>query len=283
MVRFLKRLLAGEKGQALAIVLGLLAIGGLTVAVSVNYATTSLKSCGIVREDMSGVYAAGAGVEYSLWALQEGIATANKTPEDINQMSVSILTEDMGTYTLYLDELISPEPGTHTDWLNVSGNITLVGGSTSNYTISVNRGEEASGNIKLVEIGAVLPLGYTYVTDSVDLFPENMSADNPTSTGNTSGGAQWLKWLWNPGQGPLITGNHTQGFYIDGTGSTSGTYCWVVAQSSAIGTVGEITGTLYKITSIATRPVDGKTTATIVADVIIVGGQAYVISWQILN
>ena len=52
MVRLLKQLLSSEKGQALAIVLGLLAIGGLTIAVSLNYATTSLKGSGIVEENM---------------------------------------------------------------------------------------------------------------------------------------------------------------------------------------------------------------------------------------
>jgi len=283
MLRYIKQKLAGEKGQALAIVLGLLAIGGLTIAVTVNYANTSLKGTKIIKEDVSGVYAAGAGVDYTLWSLREGIPTANSTPENINQMAVNTDTENMGTYTLYLDELIQPEPGTHTDWLSISGNITLVGGSTSNYTISVSRSEAANGNIRLVEIGTVLPSGYTYVTDSAALFPDNLSSDNPTSSGNTSGGSEWIKWLWNPGQGPLITGNQTQGFYIDGTGSTDGSYSWVIAQGNDIGTVGEITGTLYRITSRAIRPEDGKNTATIVADTILTGGQTYVISWQITN
>ncbi|MFC1954213.1 hypothetical protein ACFLVZ_00080 [Chloroflexota bacterium] len=281
MKKLLKRLLSGEKGQALPIVLGLLAIGGLTIATSVNYASTSLRSSGIVQENVKGIYAAGAGMGYAIWNLREGITTANQTPEDINQMAVSILTEDMGTYTVYLDELVEPEPGTHTDWVSISSNITLVGGTTSNYTISVVRAEEASGNIRLVEIGAVLPQDYTFVTDSPAGFPENLSTDNPTSTGNTSNGAVWVKWLWNPGQGPLITGNHTQEFYIDGTENTDDAYAWIIAQSNDVGTVGEITGTLYRITSTATRPGDGAVTARIEADVIIRGRSLYVFSWDI--
>ncbi|MFC1988393.1 hypothetical protein ACFLVJ_00975 [Chloroflexota bacterium] len=280
MLSHLKKKLAGEKGQALVIVLGLLAIGGLTIAVSVNYATTSLKRDGIIREDMGGVYAAGAGVEYALWSLQEGIPTANETPEDINRMAVGIQTKELGVYTLYLDDLIDRE-GSHNNWITVESEIVPVGGTTYDYTISIAREEPASGTIRLVEIGVVLPPGYTYVDDSAALFPANLSLDNPDSSGNTSGGAQWLKWLWNPGQGPGITGNHTQGFNIDGTGSTDDAYAWVVAQSQDIGIIGEISGTLYRITSTATRPEDGKTTAKIVVDTIEAAGTIYIFSWQI--
>jgi len=283
MKKLLNRIVIGEKGQALPIILCLLAIGGLTIAVSVNYATTSIKSCGIVREDMRAVYAAGAGVKYNLWALQEDVATANETPGNINQMAVSMQTEDMGDFTLYLDDLIEPEPGVHTDWVNVLSNIELVGGTTSNYTISISRGEGASGNIRLIEVGAVLPHDYTYVTDSPSSFPENLSTNNPDNTGYTSYGAAWVKWLWDTGQGPLITGNHTQGLYIDGIGNTEGAYAWIVAQSNDVGMVGEISGTLYRITSTAIRPQDGVVSSEIVAEAIIMGGTSYIFSWQVSN
>ncbi|MFC1953505.1 hypothetical protein ACFLWR_05185 [Chloroflexota bacterium] len=283
MKNLLNRIDIDEKGQALPIILCLLAIGGLTIAGTLNYATTSLKASGIVREDMRAIYAAGAGVKYNLWALQEGGASANETPGNINQMAVSMQTEDMGDFTLYLDELIEPEPGVHTDWVNVESNIELVGGTTSNYTISISRSEDAVGNIRLIEIGAVLPYDYTYVTDSPSNFPENFSISNPDSTGNTSYGSVWIKWLWNTGQGPLITGNHTQGFYIDGIGNTDGAYAWVVSQSNDVGMVGEISGNLYRITSTAISPEDGVATAKIVAEAIIMGRTSHIFSWQILK
>ena len=50
MVILLKQFLSGQKGQALAIVLCLLAIGGLTITVSVNYASTNLKGSRIIEE-----------------------------------------------------------------------------------------------------------------------------------------------------------------------------------------------------------------------------------------
>ncbi len=58
---------------------------------------------------------------------------------------------------------------------------------------------------------------------------------------------------------------------------------WIVASRADIGTVSETTGTSYKITAIATRPEDGKTTARIVVEVMIGGGVTYTNSWQILN
>jgi hypothetical protein len=49
-------------------------------------------------------------------------------------------------------------------------------------------------------------------------------------------------------------------------------------------TVGEITGILYEITVTATRHQDGKTTAEVVADTMILDdGTANIVSWQITN
>ena len=108
MVRLLKQLLSSEKGQALPIVLCVLALGGLTIAVSLNYASTSLNSSRILQEKMKGLYAAGAGVEDALWSLGYSISPPTQLPEDINQMEVEIQTEDKGTYTL--SQSVSPLP-----------------------------------------------------------------------------------------------------------------------------------------------------------------------------
>jgi hypothetical protein len=70
---------------------------------------------------------------------------------------------------------------------------------------------------------------------------------------------------------------------MTGEGSQEGHYAWVVANREDIGVVGEITGASYKITSTATRPEDGRTTAKIVAEVMIGGGTTTIVSWQITN
>jgi len=277
MVRLLKRFLSSQKGQALPIVLCVLAIGGLTIAGSLNYATTSLNGSRILREGVEGVYAAGAGVEHALWSLQKDIPTANTTPENINQMAVNIQTVATGNYTLYLGELI--EPKVHSHWLDVDGDMVEEGGHYK-YTITVTwqGGEEEKR--KLIEVGARIPVGYSYHPGSAASFAENLSTDEPDETLDGQG-AYLLSW-----ELPKIVISEdypvkTQTFYITGTGSQEGHYAWVIVLSDDVGVVSEITGALYKITATATRPGDGRITAEIVADVMIGGGTITIVSWQI--
>lgn len=288
MVRFLKRLLSKERGQALPIVLGLLAIGGLTIAVSLNYATTSLKGSRIIEEKTEGVYAAAAGVEYTLWSLGIGGTPPAQLSENINQMAVGIQTENLGIFTWYLGELIAITDE-HVEWLDVSGNITDLGGNVYQYTITVtwqtSAGESGEPPIKLAEIGARLPVGYSYQAGSAASFPGNLSLGEPTSPIQTDPyGAYLPNWVFGTPR-PQVSATQptrSQSFYITGTESLEDEYVWVVAEREDIGQVGEITGTRYKITATATRPEDGRTTAEIVADVIIKDdGKTNIVSWQI--
>jgi len=291
MVRLLRQFLSGEKGQALAIVLGLLALGGLTIAVSLNYATTNLKGSGIVEEKTEGVYAAGAGVEYALWALTTGewsIASGDNLTtglsENISGMTVGIQTENKGTFTIYLGQLIEAgPPQVHVEWLNVIGSITDLGGGVYQYTITVTWQPGAPPQIKLEECGARLPLGYSYQAGSAALFAENLSTSEPTTEETDQYGAYLPTWeLGSPS--PEVSENETlsQIFYITGTGSTSGHYACVQGQPNSVGPVGEIKGSRYRITATATRPEDGRTTAEIVADIMIQDdGTINMNSWQI--
>ncbi|MBA7630833.1 hypothetical protein ES703_38358 [subsurface metagenome] len=285
MVRFLKQFQSGEKGQALAIVLGLLAIGGLTIAVSLNYATTSLKGSRIVEEKTAGVYAAGAGVEYALWSLGEGDEPPTQLSENISGMSVGMETLNKGTYTLHAGELLG-EAGSKYTRLDVYGGAEVVGGDTANYTITLTRLEDFNVEIKLNEVGASLPPGYEYVPGSTS---GDLSSSDPSSSGTTQGGAQWVKWEWTSNRPEIPKGQDPEGygltvthsFRITGTDSLEGDYAWAWSQTGGIGLVGEITGTRYTITATATRPEDGRTTAEIVAGILIVGGDMHVVSWQI--
>ena len=283
MARLLKQFLSSQKGQALPIVLGLLAIGGLTITVSLNYATTNLNSGRIVEENMKGVYAAGAGVEHTLWSLKNGISPATQLSQNINQAAVNMQTEEMGTCTLYLGELI--EPGQHSDYLSVDREIVWdeVEGAYK-YIITVTwQPESGYPAIHLEQVGARLPDGYSYQSGSAEDFAENIcDDDNKLTLDLDEHGAYLLNW--KPKPMPSVTENETvktQTFYITGEGSQEGHYAWVVAARSDIGAVGEITGTLYKITATAIRPGDGRTTAEIVADVMIEGGTIHIVSWQI--
>jgi len=279
MIRLLPQLLISQKGQALVIVLGLLALGGLTIAVSLNYATTNLKSSQIIEEKTEGVYAAGAGVEYALWSLGQGDESPTQLSENISRMTVGMEELDLGTFTLYAGDLLG-EADTHYYRLGVEGGAEVVGEDII-YTITLTRLEDFNVEIKLNEVGATLPPGYQYVPESTS---GDLSSSDPSSIGDTLGGAQWLKWEWASGRPVIPKGEGvtvTHSFRITGTGDLEGDYAWAWSQTGNIGVVGELTGTRHRITATATRPGDGRTTAEIVAGIIIIGGDIQIMSWQI--
>ena len=282
MLKILKQIISGERGQALPVVLALLVIGGLVIAPSLSLAATSLNSSRIIGESKNGIYAADAGVEDALWSLGNGVSPATQLSENINQMSVTMQTEEKGTYTLYLGELI--QPGEHIDYLDVDGEMVWDDEAQAyKYTITATwQPNPGAPVIHLVEVGARLPLDYSYQTESAALFAENLSTDEPDETVDGVG-AYLLNWEFET---PLpsvseINPVQTHTFYITGEGSQEGNYAWVVASRSDVGAVGEITGTSYRITAAASRPGGGETTARIVADVMIGGGTTYILSWQI--
>lgn len=296
MLGLLKRFLSSNRGQAFPIVLAVLALGGLTIAASVSYATTNLKGSRIVQEQVKLANAAGAGVEYALWYLKKYL-TAPTSPtaltENINQMAVNIQTYTYTkSYTLYLGALTEAKSGPHQEWFDTSTNITwdALKGAWK-YTINVSY-VTGTKKIKIDSLGARIPPGYRYRAD----LPVTASNDS-TGTMDTGypkldgGGTAYLvNWVGFPSGDddcayvsqaePL----RTQSFYISfesGSGSLEGDYGWAVAKSQDVGTIGEIIGKRYKITSTATRP-DGKATASIVADVIQeADGTIDILSWQI--
>ncbi len=283
MFELCRQLVRGQKGQALPAVLALLVIGGLTIVPGLNYATTILNGSRIVSEDINGAYAADAGVFETIWALENGQSPPSQATDNLNQMAVAMETENLGEHTLYLDELI--EPGEHSDYLDVDTDLVWDEGAQAyHWTTTVTWSPDSgTSEIHLEEVGAKLPAGYSYQGGSAANFTANLSTDEPTETLDSTG-AYLLNWELSP---PLPSVSEsdpvaTQEFYITGTGELEDYYSWVVANREDVGSVGEITGTRYRITATATRLEDGNTTATIVADVMI-GDTTAILSWRITN
>ena len=274
-----------QRGMALIMVLALLALGGLTIASSLNYSSTIIYSNRISGYAMDCMYSAGAGVEYSIWALENGEAIPANLSDNVNGKQISLDIEDKGIFKLYCGDLIYVDNlPPHYDWMTTNGSVSF-NGTDYTYTITVNWVGDANQR-KIIELGAKLPKGFEYITDSEDNYPDNVSFDNPDDMGSNSLG-QWIDWLWNPGFGPWIsqanpTVNQTfQILDVSAGGVIGDHYTWVQVQSNDIGLVGEITGQRFKITSTAIGPetVD----SVIEADIILVGGTAVIMSWQILD
>lgn len=284
MIKLLRKLTNGQEGQSLPIVLALLVFGGLTIAPSLSYTATSLNNSRIVEESINGAYAADAGVEDVIWSLRNGVPPSTQLSDKVNQMAVTMQTDNVGTYTLYLGELI--EPGGHNDFLAIeAGLIWDEGASAYKYTITVIwQPEDPTDVIHLEEVGARLPLGYSYQPGSAALFAENLATGEPSDTVDTFG-AHMLNWeLGTPK--PSVSENNTvesQIFYIAGAGEPEGHYAWIVANREDVGEVGTIAGGYYRITATAVRPENNETTATVVADTMIGDNMTYILSWQILN
>ncbi len=280
MIRFLKKVIASEQGQALPIVLALLMLGGLSVVPTLNYAATTLNHTRVVDKGISGIYAAEAGVENALWCLSENTSPPAHLPDNVNQMQVDIQTEDKGVFTVYFGELV--QAGNHYQHLRVSGDIVWDGGAGAwKYTITVTWQGETTV-IHLTEVGARLPPGYQYQPDSAASFPGNLSTDEPQEQ-QDSAGAYMYKWEF-PEPYPDVSKNdpiETQTFYITGDGELEGDYSWVVANRTDIGEVGEMTGELYIITATASK--DSETAATIATDIMMVDSAPTIISWRVVN
>lgn len=287
MARLWQQIIKGEKGQALPIVLIMLGLGGLLIAPSLNYVSTSLNAGQIVEKNVSGLYAADAGVENTLWCLKNLISPPTQLPENVNQMQVAIQTEPKGTYTLYFGELVGvgEPPQTHYDWVTVDGEMVWEElAEAYKYTITVTwQPESGQPTIHLEEIGVRLPLGYSYQPGSAASFGNNLSIGEPNVSQDWFG-VYMLGWEFPPPRPEVSLENPTatQTFYVTGEGELEGDYSWVVADPSSIGVVGEVIGTLYKITATATRPEDGEITAKIATYVLVEPLVAiHILSWQI--
>jgi len=280
MAGFWKQIVRDGRGQALPLVLILLALGGLVITPCLSYASTSLNAGQIVEENVRGGLAADAGVEDTLWCLKNGVPSHTSLPETVNGMAVAMQVEEKGTYTLFAGEWVVARH--HSDWLEVTGNMTEEALGVYKYTITVTRQPEASGNIELAEVGARLPVGYNYQPGSAASFGDNLSTDEPDDTLDGAG-AHLIEWEFSSPRPQLDEDNptRTQVFYATGEGNLEGYYSWVVAQRSNIGAVSEVTGTVYIITATATNPEDGEITATVVADVMMSDGDISIVSWRI--
>lgn len=296
-MKLLKEILKRQTGQALPMALILLLFGGFFVVPCLNLLYTSLNASRMVDQATLGLYAADSGVEHALYQLrytESGPDPPSYSLGEVNSMNVGVVTNEQGAYTLYAGALVTMS--VHAEYLEINGNMEWdpdYGGGAYKYTITVTVTEEVPGvgeKIFLAEVGAKLPAGFTYEAESAALFSDNLYCgpdDESLPNFDVDGdGAQMVNWVL-PTPRPYVRNSYaetvTQAFYLTGSGVGDGDYAWVVAASSDIGTVGEITGVLYTIT--ATAQLDGETTAIVDVGVLRQGdGTPYnieIASWEV--
>ncbi|UCD53986.1 MAG: hypothetical protein JSU76_03585 [Dehalococcoidia bacterium] len=285
MTRLWQSIMRGERGQALPAVLMLLVLGGLIIVPALNYTSTSLNAGQVVEENVKGGYAAEAGVEHVLWSMKNGAAVLlEQLPEDVNQMQVSMQTQELGNYALYNGQL--GLTGVHYDYLAIDKQlIWKEEAGAYEYTIIITwQAPIGDPPIILEEVGAALPLGYAYKPNSAANFPENLSTAEPDDALNGNG-THMLNWALGAPFPMISEGDpvKTQTFYITGEGDTGSSYVWIVAAREDVSIVSGTVGTLYRITATATQPEDGEITAEITADVMVneAGEAIDIVLWQV--
>ncbi len=251
-----------------------LALGGLIIAPLISYTGTGVKSVSLKGNSMRGLYAADAGIEKVLWALKYGQALPTSLPQGVNSANVTITTVNRGTYTLVAGDWVPPG-GPHSADLSVTTSMVWNAGHGA-YKYTITATYSGTGQCKLIEIGARLPLGYNYEAGSAALFGTNLSTANPTNELDGQG-AHLLNWTFS--QTSITTA--TQIFYATGSGNLEGDYAWAVATRDDVGAVGELTGTFYVITATATR--SGAVAGKVEVNVMTSGSSVYVTSYRVLK
>ncbi|MDO8568442.1 MAG: hypothetical protein Q7R57_06980 [Dehalococcoidales bacterium] len=260
--------------MALPIALAMLALGGLLLVPSLNYASTSLKGEKIIENKAKSLYAAEAGIQDALWKLK--YATVSPLPytyglTGVNGMSLSVLIEEVTTIA---GEPIGPT-GIHGGWLHINKTVTYSAGIYT-YTLSIwNNGD---GNMKVQEILIDFPSNLSYVTSST---AGPITSANPEVVGDPQVGTTLIWDIPSPyytlNKGDTV--NHT--FRMSGPPGVQGVegHSLVQATREDVGVVWDSDSRPYTITSSA-RDASGNLAATIKAGVW-KGAQLQISCWQI--
>jgi len=189
--RISRKIIKGQKGQVLPIVLVLLVIGGLLVAPTLHYGSTSLKGHQVTEMKAQELYAADSGVEDGLhwliggrevqgpwddWDEEEGVG--ERDTYQINDRSVNVTVEQMdgmGPNIYKVTSVASSPDGSTTVLASVwavpffedgheftnqdpppEGDIHVDGDGTVENTVPITGNLTASGNITLENQSSVI-------------------------------------------------------------------------------------------------------------------------------
>jgi hypothetical protein len=129
----------GEKGQALLIVLALVAFGGLVISPFLGQAGSSLTGSRLYADAISQQYSSDAGVEHAIWGLRFG-SLDNDIPETGNTTTYQ-LGETINGYT---PEITATNMGSSVyDIVSVAGDETI----TVTIDLSKNRVDVLEWNL----------------------------------------------------------------------------------------------------------------------------------------
>ena len=259
MKKWLSWIKTGETGQALPIVLAMLALGSLVIVPCLNYVSTGLKTGEMFEKSMKELYTAEAGVEDALWRIKNDTPTSfpySYQLTNINGMSVDVVIDQL---TSISGEEINPPAG-HVDWLEITKSVSYDAGIYS-YTIYLTN--QCTANIKLEKILADFPPDLEYEAGSTS---GNITTEDPSATGSPTTGITLIWYLSpprptvepgpDPGEGQYNTEAHT--FQLSGPPDVAGVegHSFVQANRGDVSTVCDVDSHPYTITAQAKNAAD---------------------------
>ncbi|MFC2044082.1 hypothetical protein ACFLT8_02635 [Chloroflexota bacterium] len=224
----MKGLVGNQKGQALAIVLCLLAIGGLTIATILTYMTTGIKSVQINEKKTSEFYATDAGVEdaihkiitsdEALQNLDAGGIYSYTLAEAINSIApVSVNVTKLSLLDGILDPSEYKLDAPHEGWF--SFDIPTVESQTEEYieyycNLAVHNTGGSNRQIQTMGVffspfpgDENLIVGPSDIVYTVNITDEDLEAGSP-ETIIAAEGFSFL-WRWTNNQGPELDDGDT--------------------------------------------------------------------------
>jgi len=202
------RLRHNEDGYVLSFVLILVLMVSIVVVPLLVFMASGMRSAQRHQEWTSQFYAADAGVEDAAHKVQNqhddlpeyGDDPWVYTIQDVNGCEVEVSIEAVWI----LDGLETPIYGTvpH-DELAVVSHVVEMGEDGGTFRIEMTYDGSLDGNLKLDKVGAWLPAGFTYITDSASGITTHEDVpDNPTASSFRGGTA--LEWEFTTPEGVLF-------------------------------------------------------------------------------
>ena len=144
-----------------------MALGTMLITSTLSYMVSGIKSVTINERLTQELYAADAGVEWAMWCIKNDISCNSSIT--VNGLEVNIT---VGALIELPYGPVITGGGEHVDWMVVYSEVIDNEDDTFTYIIHIiNQAESGEPPIKLDQIGAGLPDGFTYINGSSNPAP----------------------------------------------------------------------------------------------------------------
>lgn len=281
MLRMVRELRRDERGYVLGLVLGLLIMVAIIVVPLLLFMSSGIMSASRHQEWMTTFYAADAGIEDATHKIQnedDALPSCDDDPLEYSLAEVNGCDVDVTIDALWiLEGLETSAYGTlpHQE-LAVVGHLIDFNGDTGTFCIEMTYDGSMPGNLNVDKVGAWLPAGFSYVTDSSSGITSHEDVpDNPGERPFRGGTA--LEWEFTDPSGiefadlpaPGGGGGGSAEFpikrflYFDFTpgAEPKGEFSWLRTTRHDIYLAWDIDSDVYRVTSTAVSQETGDETS----------------------